>query len=127
MGERQIITTPSGEELVIVPRAEYEALVRAAGEATEDAADIAAYDARKHDPEGAARLPAELTMAMLKGDNRLKALRKWRGLTQAQLAEATGLGQGYLSALEKDRRTASAKAAEKMAHALAVPAVWLRK
>lgn len=127
MGEHQIIKTPSGEELVIVPRAEYEALVRAADEAAEDAADVAVYDARKNDPDGATRLPAELSMSILQGDNRVKAMRKWRGLTQAQLAEATGLGQGYLSDLEKGRRALSAKAAEKLAHAFDSPVSWLSK
>ena len=43
----QFITTPNGEELAIIPRAEYEALVALAAEAEEDAADLALYDERK--------------------------------------------------------------------------------
>jgi PHD/YefM family antitoxin component YafN of YafNO toxin-antitoxin module len=42
----QIIQTPNGEELVVLIRAEYEALDRADHEA-EDAEDVAIYDARK--------------------------------------------------------------------------------
>jgi hypothetical protein len=38
-----IITTPSGDQMVVLPLAEYERLV----EAVEDAADIRAYDAAK--------------------------------------------------------------------------------
>jgi len=41
---------------------------------------------------------------MLRGDRLLKALRKWRGLTQMQMAAKTGLAQGYLSDLESGRR-----------------------
>jgi hypothetical protein len=49
MSAPQIIRTPSGEELVVLPRAEYEALLDRAGhEADAEAADdLAIYDARK--------------------------------------------------------------------------------
>ena len=45
MDEPQIIRTPSGDEMVIIPRAEYEALIAAAHREDED--DVAVYDARK--------------------------------------------------------------------------------
>jgi PHD/YefM family antitoxin component YafN of YafNO toxin-antitoxin module len=54
MGKPQIITASNGEELVVVTRAEYEALVDAA----EELADIAAYDAAKADTEGSKSLTA---------------------------------------------------------------------
>jgi PHD/YefM family antitoxin component YafN of YafNO toxin-antitoxin module len=43
----QIIRTPHGEELVVLPRADYEALVERADHEAEDAEDVAIYDARK--------------------------------------------------------------------------------
>jgi hypothetical protein len=46
MSEPQIIRTPSGEELVVLPRAEYEALLERADHEGEDADDVAIYDAR---------------------------------------------------------------------------------
>jgi hypothetical protein len=46
MSGPQIIRAPTGEELVVLPRAEYEALVARADHA-EDANDVAIYDARK--------------------------------------------------------------------------------
>ncbi len=46
MSVPQIIRTPAGEELVVLPRAEYEALVSLADAAAEDADDVAIYDAR---------------------------------------------------------------------------------
>ncbi len=125
MNAPQIIKTPSGEELVVLPRAEYDQLVRAAEEAAEDAADAAIYDARKAGLAGEASLPAELSMAILREESRLKALRKWRGLTQSELAERAQVTQGFLSDLESRRRTASAETATKLAAALDVPLVWI--
>lgn len=71
-------------------------------------------------------LPAEVTAAMLKGATLIKALRKWRGLTQVQLADATGLAQSYLSELEAEgRKTGSPEAWAKIAAALDVDVNWL--
>ena len=47
MSAPQIIRTPSGEELVVLPRAEYDALVKRSDQDAEDADDVAIYDARK--------------------------------------------------------------------------------
>ena len=125
MSAPQIIKTPAGEELVVLPKADYEALVHAADEAMEDAADIAIYDARRADPVAAAPLPADISMAILRGESRLRAVRKWRGLTQSELADRAGLTQGYLSDLESHRRTASADTAERLAGALEVTVSWI--
>jgi len=125
MNAPQIIKTPAGEELVVLPKADYEALVHAADEAMEDAADIAIYDARKADAVAAAPLPADISMAILRGESRLRAVRKWRGLTQSELADRAGLTQGFLSDLESHRRTASADTAERLAGALEVTVSWI--
>ncbi len=125
MNAPQIIKTPSGEELVVLPKAEYESLVRAAEEAAEDAADTAIYDARKAELAAEPPLPAELGMAIIRGESRLRALRKWRGLTQSKLAERVAITQGFLSDLESRRRMASAETAAKLASALDVPLVWI--
>jgi len=50
MDEPQIIRTPSGEEMVVIPREEYERLRAAAYD--EDADDLAIYDARKAEWRG---------------------------------------------------------------------------
>jgi DNA-binding XRE family transcriptional regulator len=91
----------------------------------EDAADVAIYDARKADPVAAVPLPADISMAVLRGESRLKAIRKWRGLTQSELAGRAGLTQGFLSDLESRRRTASADTAERLAGVLDVPVSWI--
>jgi hypothetical protein len=84
MSAPQIIRTPSGEELVVLPRAEYEALIERANHAAEDADDVAIYDARKAElaAGGVVLLPPEVGAAILRGESRLKAIRNWRGKTQ---------------------------------------------
>jgi hypothetical protein len=48
----QFIRTPQGEELVVLPRADYDALVARAESYDEDADDVAIYDARMADLAG---------------------------------------------------------------------------
>jgi hypothetical protein len=124
MSAPQIIRTPSGEELVVLPRAEYEALLNRADD--EDANDVAIYDARKAElAAGGVVLPPEVSAAILRGESRLKAIRNWRGETQLRLNFKTGIGQGYLSDLESGRRTGTPETIAKLAQALDVPVEWL--
>jgi hypothetical protein len=124
MGAPQIIRTPGGEELVVLPRAEYEALVARADHQAEDADDV--YDARKAElAKGGVVLPPEVSAAILRGESRLKAIRSWRGETQLHLNVMTGIGQGYLSDLESGRRTGTPETIAKLAQALNVPVEWL--
>jgi len=124
--EPQIIRSPSGEELVVLPRAEYEVLLERAGHEAEDAEDVAIYDARKAElAAGGGVLPPEVSAAILRGDTRLKAIRKWRDETQSHLELKTGIGQGYLSDLESGRRMGTAETIAKLARALNVPLEWL--
>jgi len=126
MGAPQIIRSPSGEELIVLPRAEYEALLERAGDDAEDADDVSIYDARKAEmAAGGGTLPPEVSAAILRGDSRLKAVRKWRDETQRHLEFKTGIGQGYLSDLESGRRTGTAETIAKLAKALNVPVEWL--
>lgn len=126
MSAPQIIRTPGGEELVVLPLAEYEALLERADHAAEEADDVAVYDARKAElAAGGGILPPEVGAAILRGDSRLKAIRKWRGETQMHLEFKTGIGQGYLSDLESGRRTGAPETIAKLAEALSVPVEWL--
>lgn len=127
MTKLQIITTPSGEELVVMPRDDYEALVRAVEEAGEDAADAAVFDARMAELRAGRddRLPAEVSASMLRGLTLVKALRKWRGLKQREVAERSGVAQGFLSDIEGGRRAGSRETLEKIATALNAPLAWL--
>ena len=123
----QIITTPKGEELVLLPREDYERLVALAAAAEEDAADIAAYDAAMAELESrpAGVLPAEVSALLLRGASLVGAFRKWRGIKQFELAERAGLSQGHLSDLESGRRRGSPEALQAIAKALDIPPHWL--
>lgn len=122
----QIIRTPSGDELVVLPRTEYEALLERAGHDVEEADDVAIYDARKAElAAGGTVLPPEVSAAILRGESRLKAIRNWRGQTQMWLVYKTNIGQGYISDLESGRRTGTPETISKLAKALNVPTEWL--
>ena len=123
----QRITTPAGEELVLLSRAEYDRLTALAAEADEDAADVAAYDAAMaeiasgHD----SALPVEVTAQLLRGASLVTAIRKWRGMKQTELAKRAGLSQGYLSDLESGRRKGASESLHAIAKALDVPGEWI--
>jgi len=125
MSTPTIIKTPGGEELVVIPRAEYEALVSAADSAAEDAADIAIFDARMADLSKQDQLPAQVSLAILRGDRRVKAIRKWRGMKQIELARKVGVTQGALSDIESGRRSPSSGLATQIAAALNVDPSWV--
>ncbi|GLI91842.1 helix-turn-helix domain-containing protein [Methylocystis echinoides] len=131
MGKVQIIRTPGGEELVVLPRADYEALLADAGAACgddEDAEDVAIFDQRmaalSENPDE--MLPWEVSAALLRGATRIRALREWKGVRQRELAARAGLGQGYLSDIERGRTHGSPEARANIARALDVPTEWLR-
>lgn len=123
----QFIRSPSGDELVVLSRAEYDALILAAEPDNEDAEDIAIFDERMAELASglSERLPPEVSAAMLRGDSLLKAVRNWRGLTQAQLALQAGLGQGYVSDLEAGRRKGTKETIAQIARVLDVDERWL--
>jgi hypothetical protein len=123
----QMITTPKGEELVLLSRVEYDRLAALAVEAEEDAADVAAYDAAMAEIAAGrdGPLPAEVSALLLRSESLITAIRKWRGMKQTEVAERAGLSQGYLSDLESGRRKGAPDSLEAIAKALDVPANWL--
>lgn len=115
---KQIITTPSGERMVVLDEAEYERLLGA----LEDVADAAAVDRFKEKLATGEEefIPAEYSYRMLDGENRVAVWREFRGLTAKQLAEATGLTQAYLSQIETGKRDGTVSTMKKIAEALKV-------
>jgi transcriptional regulator with XRE-family HTH domain len=121
MNEPQIIRTASGEELVVLTRAEYDALILRIEDALEDAADAALADARFAEIEAsgnAALSPAATAVAI----GYMRHVRRLRGMTQSQLAELVGISQGALSDIESGRRNGSPAVMLKLAEVLGVPA-----
>jgi len=123
----QTILTPSGDELIVLTRAEFDALTAAVADQLEDADDVAAFDESMAALQNGqdARLPAEVTAAMLSGDSLIRALRRWKGLTQADIAERTKLAQGYISDLENRHKTGTDETLHAIAAALEIDPAWL--
>lgn len=116
---RQIITTPNGDRLVVLPEAEYEALIDRA----EDAADRAAVEAfvggRDGDPD--TMVDSAVMRRLL--DPKQAKVRVWRevrGLTGAALAQRAGLSAAYVSQIETGAREPGARALKALAQALNV-------
>lgn len=123
----QTFTTPAGDELVVLTRADYELLLEqaAANDDEEDAELISLADARMADPTSSERLPAEVSRLLLSGASLLKALREWRQIGQVRLAAEVGTSQGFISDLENGRRTMTADVRSRLASALDIPEHWL--
>jgi DNA-binding XRE family transcriptional regulator len=99
----QVIERDGKPEWAIVPYETYLQLV----EEAEMLQDIRDYDTAKAAVERGEEelIPAEVTYAILDGENPVKVWREYRGFTQQQLAEASGISTPYLSQIETNKRT----------------------
>ncbi|OYX79542.1 MAG: transcriptional regulator, partial [Bradyrhizobium sp. 35-63-5] len=114
-------STANGE-VAILPRQEYEDLVARAAEADEDAGMVRLVaHAREEIADGARLIPMDVAERIADGENPIKVLRNWRGLTQIDMAQKTGLSQSYLSGIESGDRGGTVAALRKIAGALDVP------
>jgi hypothetical protein len=122
----QFIRSPAGEELAVLPRAEYERLV-AAARLDDDEADAALFRDRMAELEQGSvqRLPEAVSAAMLRGESLLASLRKWREMTQMEVNLRTEISQGYLSDLESGKRTGSEDVLTRLAKCYDIPLAWL--
>ena len=114
----QFITSPKGEELAVLPRAEWEALMELAEDALDNAeASQIEADYRAGKIEG---FPGELVFALSHGENPVRTFRNHRGLTAEDLAEKAGISRAYLSQIEGGKREGTGKTLKKLANALGV-------
>jgi DNA-binding XRE family transcriptional regulator len=111
MGKPQIITSPSGEELVVVPRSDYENLIDALAARKIDAALAAGREEL---------LSAEETAVLVLAPAPLAFWRKKRGKTQSQLAAEIGASQNFLSDLERGKAKGDVSLYAKLARSLGV-------
>jgi len=112
----QIITTPQGEEMVILPKNEFDTLI----EYNEDMEDIATVELFK---EKLARgeeelIPSEVVDRILDGENKIRVWREHRGLSAKALAEAAEISPPYLSEIENGKKEGSVSTYKKIAEAL---------
>ena len=116
MPHPQYIETPGGEDMVILPRKEYEHLC----EAVEDADDVRVYDAaRRRLSAGEDEIiPGEFADRILDGENPVRIWREYRGLSIKALAEKAEISAAYLSQIEGGVREGSVRTMKALAMAL---------
>ncbi|MFQ5535481.1 MAG: helix-turn-helix domain-containing protein [Sphingomonadales bacterium] len=116
MPHPQYIETPGGEQMVILPRKEYEQLC----EAAEDADDVRAYDeAKRRLAAGEDEMvPGEFADRILDGENPVRVWREYRGLSVKELAEKAEISAAYLSQIEGGAREGSVSTMKALATAL---------
>lgn len=105
-------------DTVTIDRAEYERLRRL----EEDFSDIAAFDkAMSRLASGEDELlPAEAVNRILEGESPVRVYRKLRDLTQASLAELSGVNRVQIADIEAGRKSGSIDTIKKLADALGV-------
>lgn len=105
-------------QMVTIPRDEYDRLLAAA----EDLADLQAYDRAMADLASGKEelIPAEYVNRILDGESPVRVFRDLRGMTQAALAEASGVNRVYIAEIEGGKKAGSAATLKKLAEALHV-------
>lgn len=114
----QIIKTPQGDEMAVLPKADYDRLL----DAYEDREDIAAARSfREKLATGDEELiPAEFVNRMLDGESKIKVWRDFRGMSAKALAKSVGISQPYLSQIESGARDGAVETVKKIADALGI-------
>ncbi|WP_444459861.1 helix-turn-helix transcriptional regulator [Rhodobacter capsulatus] len=105
-------------EMVTIPREEYDRLRATA----EDLADLQSYDrAKARLAAGEDELiPADYANRLLNGESALRVYRDLRGLTQAALAEKSGVKRVTVAEIETGRKQGSIATLRALADALGV-------
>ena len=121
MRTAQTIKTPAGDDLVVLPKADYQRLIAAAREKLEDDADAreAARVLARLESGEEETMPFDI-VKRLRSENRIKVLREYRQMTQRELAEAADMNPLYLSQIECGRATGGIKSLSRVAEALGV-------
>jgi DNA-binding XRE family transcriptional regulator len=91
----------AGHKMAMLPVADYERLL----ELAENQADIAAAERAKQRRLAGEEefVPFELVNAIIDGENALRVWRKYRGLTQGQLADAAKVRKSTVSEIENGK------------------------
>lgn len=124
----QFIKTEAGEELVVLTRREYDALLAGNGdEAAEDRAMARITDDYLSEEEAGrgASVPFWFVELVMKHGSPVTAARKHHGCTQVELAQILDISQGHLSDIERGRRQLSDIQRTQIAAHTGVGADWL--
>jgi transcriptional regulator with XRE-family HTH domain len=112
--------TPLGDEIVILSRAEYDALTF--GRRDEDTADAARANNILADIERGTEtlLTSEQASQLLEAKTPLAFWRKHRGVTQQALSKSVGVAQGFISEIENGAKTGDVQTLAVIARALEI-------
>jgi transcriptional regulator with XRE-family HTH domain len=112
--------TPHGEDIVILSRAEYDALT--AGRGNEDAVDAAHANSILANIERGTEtlLTSEQADELLNAKTPLAFWRKHRGVTQQALSKSIGVAQGFISEMENGTKTGDVQTLAAIARFLAI-------
>ena len=108
----QVIEKDGKPLYAVIPFEDYKSLLLAARTAGEDqgtAAIRAAVDA------GEETYPLEFVEKLIETDSKLREWRKYRGMTQVQLAEKAAISQGAIATIERGKRTPNMATARRLA------------
>ncbi len=97
-------------ETITLTRAEYQALVARNDELEERLAALEADDG--------SRIPHEVALDIMRGQNPIRAFRDHVGLTLRELSQKTGISASHLSEMERGLKPGSASALSRIADAL---------
>jgi DNA-binding XRE family transcriptional regulator len=114
----QIIEKNGKPEYAVIPFDDYLNLL----ERLEDKADAQAV-AEFHESYAAGReqlVPAAIVRRELEGESPIKLWREYRGLTQQELADISGISKPYLSQIESGKRQGTIETLSAIARALDV-------
>lgn len=118
--EPQTFSAPDGTEMVVLTAAHYARLKHLA----DDRADL--VDARAAEAgiaEGDGTMPGAVLAAILDGHSPVAAWRRYRGLSQADVAQRAGLSQVWISRIESGSGHGTPATRHKLAAALNAP-LW---
>ncbi|WP_339848752.1 helix-turn-helix domain-containing protein [uncultured Nisaea sp.] len=121
MSKVQIITSPSGEQMVVLSKEEFDLM--AANQFDEDAETLRIYRESMAAIERGEdiALPEAVWDRLEARESPVRVLREFRSMTQKELAEAAGISQSYLSEIERGAREGTLSTIKAIAKALAVP------
>lgn len=112
-------TSRNGKLYALVPLDQLKKLI----EEIEMAMDIKAYDKAKR--ETREFFPSNVVDAILQGKNPLQIYRKYRKMTQIELAKKSGIGRTLIAEIETGKKNGSIKTIKQLAKALGLTADML--
>lgn len=115
--------TLDDREYVVILKADFDALIEAAEDAEDELAGIAAINARDDAMTRGEHLtmPRDQWARISNGEHPMAVVREYRGLTQKALADASGVKQPEISAIEAHKRRGSIDTLKAIARALKAP------